>query len=168
MPIVNRLAEFHDDIFAWRRDLHRHPELLYDVHRTAATVAEKLRSVGVDEVATGIGRTGVVGVIRGRKSESGKVVGLRADMDALPLRETSGKTWASTVDGRMHACGHDGHTAMLLGAAPYLAETRNFNGTAVVIFQPVEGGGAGGKAMVHDGLMERVPPARFSESATPS
>jgi amidohydrolase len=155
MPIVNRLAEFHDDIVAWRRDLHRHPEILYEVHRTAAAVAEKLRSFGVDEVATGIGRTGVVGVIRGRKSESGKVVGLRADMDALPLRETTGKPWASTVEGRMHACGHDGHTAMLLGAARYLAETRNFDGTAVVIFQPAEEGGAGGKAMVADGLMER-------------
>jgi amidohydrolase len=155
MPIVNRLAEFHDDIVAWRRDFHRHPEILYEVHRTAAAVADKLRSFGVDEVATGIGRTGVVGVIRGRKSESGKVVGLRADMDALPLRETTGKPWASTVEGRMHACGHDGHTAMLLGAARYLAETRNFDGTAVVIFQPAEEGGAGGKAMVADGLMER-------------
>jgi hippurate hydrolase len=155
MPIVNRFAEFHDDIVAWRRDLHRHPEILYEVHRTAATVAEKLRSFGVDEVATGIGRTGVVGDIHGRKSASGKVVGLRADMDALPLRETTGKPWASTVDGRMHACGHDGHTAMLLGAARYLAETRNFDGTAVVIFQPAEEGGAGGKAMVADGLMER-------------
>ena len=155
MPIVNRLAEFHDDIVAWRRDLHRHPEILYEVHRTAASVAEKLRAFGVDEVATGIGRTGVVGVIRGRKSASGKVVGLRADMDALPLRETTGKPWASTVDGRMHACGHDGHTAMLLGAARYLAETRNFDGTAVVIFQPAEEGGAGGKAMIEDGLMER-------------
>jgi hippurate hydrolase len=155
MPIVNRFADFQDDIAAWRRDLHRHPEILYEVHRTAATVAEKLRSFGVDEVATGIGRTGVVGVIRGRKSDSGRVIGLRADMDALPLNETSGKPWASTVSGRMHACGHDGHTAMLLGAARYLAETRNFDGTAVVIFQPAEEGGAGGKAMVADGLMER-------------
>jgi amidohydrolase len=155
MPIVNRLAEFHDDIVAWRHDLHRHPEILYEVHRTAATVAEKLRSFGVDEVATGIGRTGVVGVIHGRKSGSGKVVGLRADMDALPLREATGKPWASTVDGRMHACGHDGHTAMLLGAARYLAETRNFDGTAVVIFQPAEEGGAGGKAMIADGLLDR-------------
>jgi hippurate hydrolase len=155
MPIINRLADFHDDIVAWRRDLHRHPEILYDVHRTAATVAEKLRSFGVDEVVTGIGRTGVVGVIRGRKSESGKVVGLRADMDALPLRETTGKPWASTIPGRMHACGHDGHTAMLLGAARYLAETRNFDGIAVLIFQPAEEGGAGGKAMIEDGLMQR-------------
>jgi amidohydrolase len=155
MPIINRLAEFHHDIVEWRHDLHRHPEILYEVHRTAATVADKLRSFGVDEVATGIGRTGVVGVIRGRKSESGKVVGLRADMDALPLRETTGKPWASTVTGRMHACGHDGHTAMLLGAARYLAETRNFDGTAVMIFQPAEEGGAGGRAMVADGLMDR-------------
>jgi hippurate hydrolase len=155
MPIVNRLAEFHDDIVAWRHDLHRHPEILYEVQRTAATVAEKLRSFGVDEVATGIGRTGVVGVIRGQRSASGKVVGLRADMDALPLREITGKPWASTIDGRMHACGHDGHTAMLLGAARYLAETRNFDGTVVVIFQPAEEGGAGGKAMIADGLMDR-------------
>jgi amidohydrolase len=155
MPIVNRLADFTDEIVAWRRDIHRHPETLYDVHRTASSVAEKLRSFGLDEVATGIGRTGVVGVIRGRKSESGKVVGLRADMDALPILEATGKPWASTIPGKMHACGHDGHTAMLLGAARYLAETRNFDGTAIVIFQPAEEGGAGGKAMLDDGLMER-------------
>ena len=155
MPIVNRLAEFHDDIVAWRHDFHRHPELLYDVHWTAAKVGEKLRSFGLDEVVTGIGRTGVVGVIKGRKAASGKVVALRADMDALPIREASGKPYASEAPGRMHACGHDGHTAMLLGAARYLAETRNFDGTAVVIFQPAEEGGAGGKAMIDDGLMER-------------
>jgi amidohydrolase len=155
MPIVNRIAEFHDDVVAWRRDFHRHPELLYDVQRTAASVADRLRGFGVDEVATGIGRTGVVGVIHGRKSASGRVVGLRADMDALPIRETTGKPWSSTVEGKMHACGHDGHTAMLLGAARYLAETRNFDGTAVVIFQPAEEGGGGGKAMVEDGLMDR-------------
>jgi amidohydrolase len=155
MPIVNRFADFHDDITAWRRDLHRHPEILYEVHRTAATEAEKLHQFGLDEVATGIGRTGVVGVIRGRNTASGRVIGLRADMDALPIRETTGKPYASTVTGRMHACGHDGHTAMLLGAARYLAETRNFDGTAVLIFQPAEEGGAGGKAMVEDGMMER-------------
>jgi hippurate hydrolase len=155
MPIVNRFAEFHDDIVAWRRDFHRHPELLYDVHRTAATVAERLKAFGLNEVVTGIRRTGVVGVIRGRKSASGKVVALRADMDALPLKEATGKDYASTVNDRMHACGHDGHTAMLLGAARYLAETRNFDGTAVVIFQPAEEGGGGGKAMVDDGLMDR-------------
>jgi hippurate hydrolase len=155
MPIVNRFADFHDDIVAWRRDLHQHPELLYDVHRTAASVAEKLKAFGLDEVTTGIGRTGVVGVIRGRKSDSGRVVGLRADMDALPIAETTGKPYASETPGKMHACGHDGHTAMLLGAARYLAETRNFDGTAVVIFQPAEEGGAGGKAMVDDGLIDR-------------
>jgi hippurate hydrolase len=155
MPIVNRFADFQADTAAWRRDFHQHPELMYDVHRTAAAVAERLRAFGVDEVATGIGRTGVVGVIHGRKGAGGKVIGLRADMDALPLRETTRLPYASLTDGRMHACGHDGHVAMLLGAARYLAETRNFDGTAVVIFQPAEEGGAGGKAMVADGLMER-------------
>jgi amidohydrolase len=155
MPIVNRIAEFHREITAWRRDLHAHPELLYDVHRTAAIVAEKLKSFGCDEVVPGIGQTGVVGVIRGRKGAPGKVIGLRADMDALPIEETNDVPYKSTVPGKMHACGHDGHTAMLLGAAKYLAETRNFAGTAVVIFQPAEEGGAGGKAMVSDGMMER-------------
>src|ERR1041385_7682650 len=154
MPIVNRIAEFHADITAWRRDLHAHPELMYDVHRTAASVAEKLKAFGCDEVVPGIGRTGVVGVIRGRKG-SGKTIGLRADMDALPIEEATNLPYKSTVPGKMHACGHDGHTAMLLGAARYLAETRNFAGTAVVIFQPAEEGGAGGKAMIDDGLMDR-------------
>ena len=154
MPIVNRVADLHAEITAWRRDLHAHPELQYDVHRTAAAVAEKLTSFGCDEVVTGIGKTGVVGVIRGRKPGA-KVVGLRADMDALPIEEATALPYKSTVPGKMHACGHDGHTAMLLGAARYLAETRNFAGTAVVIFQPAEEGGAGGKAMVQDGLMER-------------
>ena len=155
MPIVNRIADFHAEIAAWRRDIHAHPELLYDVHRTAGTVAEKLRSFGCDEVVTGIGRTGVVGVIRGAKvGESARVIGLRADMDALPIEEANDVPYKSTVPGKMHACGHDGHTAMLLGAARYLAETRNFVGTAVLIFQPAEEGGAGGKAMVQDGLME--------------
>jgi hippurate hydrolase len=155
MPIVNRFADFQADTAAWRQDLHRHPELMYDVNRTAATVAEKLRAFGLDEVVTGIGRTGVVGVIKGRRSASGKVIGLRADMDALPLTEITGKPYASETPGKMHACGHDGHTAMLLGAARYLAETRNFDGTAIVIFQPAEEGGAGGKAMIEDGLMDR-------------
>ncbi len=154
MPIINRFADFHDDIVAWRRDIHSHPELLYEVHRTAATVADKLRAFGLDEVVTGIGRTGVVGVIRGRR-DGKRVIALRADMDALPIAEETGKPYASTVAGKMHACGHDGHTAMLLGAARYLAETRNFAGTAVVIFQPAEEGGAGAKAMIDDGLMER-------------
>src|SRR6476660_3557442 len=155
MPIINRFAEFHDDIVAWRREFHRHPELLYEEHWTAAKVAERLRSFGVDEVVSGIGRTGVVGVIKGRKAGAGKVIALRADMDALPIREATGKPYASEAPGRMHACGHDGHSAMLLGAARYLAETRNFAGTAVVIFQPAEEGGAGGKAMIDDGMMDR-------------
>jgi amidohydrolase len=154
MPIVNRIADLHDEITAWRRDMHMHPELQYDVHRTAASVVDKLKSFGCDDVVPGIGRTGVVGVIRGRKPGN-KVVGLRADMDALPLEEETGLPYKSTVPGKMHACGHDGHTAMLLGAAKYLAETRNFAGTAVVIFQPAEEGGAGGEAMVKDGLMTR-------------
>jgi amidohydrolase len=156
MPIVNRIADLHGEITAWRRDIHAHPELLYDVHRTAATVADKLRSFGCDEVVTGIGRTGVVGVIRGGKAgHSNRVIGLRADMDALPIEEANDVPYKSTVAGKMHACGHDGHTAMLLGAARYLTETRNFAGTAVVIFQPAEEGGAGGDAMVKDGLMDR-------------
>ena len=155
MPIVNRIADFYSDITAWRRDIHAHPEVLYDVHRTAGTVADKLKSFGCDEVVTGIGRTGVVGVIRGGRGESGRVIGLRADMDALPIFEINDVAYKSTVPGKMHACGHDGHTAMLLGAARYLAETRNFAGTAIVIFQPAEEGGGGGRAMVQDGLMER-------------
>src|SRR5215472_17471095 len=158
MPIVNRLSDLHAEITAWRHDLHAHPELQYDVHRTAATVAEKLKAFGYDDVVTGIGRTGMVGVIRGSRTGADggrKVIGLRADMDALPIEEATNVAYKSTVPGRMHACGHDGHTAMLLGAAKYLAETRNFAGTAVVIFQPAEEGGAGGRAMVKDGLMDR-------------
>src|SRR5437660_4334551 len=159
MPIVNRIASMQGEISAWRRDIHAHPELRYDVQRTAATVADKLKRFGCDEVVTGIGRTGVVGVIRGGKGgkggEGGRVIGLRADMDALPIEEAGDVPYKSTVPGKMHACGHDGHTAMLLGAANYLAETRNFSGTAVVIFQPAEEGGAGGKAMIQDGLMDR-------------
>ncbi len=155
MPIVNRIADLQAEIAEWRHDLHAHPELLYDVQRTAATVADKLKAFGCDEVVPGLGRTGVVGVIHGRKGKSDKVIGLRADMDALPIEEANDLPYKSTVPGKMHACGHDGHTAMLLGAARYLAETRNFAGTAIVIFQPAEEGGAGGKAMVQDGLMER-------------
>ncbi|WP_288941948.1 M20 aminoacylase family protein [uncultured Roseovarius sp.] len=155
MPVKNRFAELHDQITEWRRDLHAHPEILFDTHRTAALVADRLRDFGCDEVVTGLGRTGVVGVIRGRNTGSGKVVGLRADMDALPIHETTGLDYASQTPGKMHACGHDGHTAMLLGAAQYLAETRNFDGTCVVIFQPAEEGGGGGREMCADGLMER-------------
>ena len=131
------------------------PNSLYDVPRTAAFVAERLEAFGCDEVATGIGRTGVVGIIRGRGAASARTIGLRADMDALPIHETTNLAYQSANPGKMHACGHDGHTAMLLGAARYLAQSRNFSGTAVVIFQPAEEGGGGGKAMLDDGLMER-------------
>ena len=155
MPVKNRFAELHSDITAWRRDLHEHPEILFETHRTSATVAEKLRAFGCDEVVEGIGRTGVVGVIKGKTTASGKVVGLRADMDALPIHEETGLAYASKTDGAMHACGHDGHTAMLLGAAQYLAETRNFDGTTIVIFQPAEEGGGGAKVMCDDGMMDR-------------
>ncbi len=158
MPIVNRVADLQPDIQAWRREIHEHPELTYDVHRTAAFVADRLREFGCDEVATGLGRTGVVGVIKGRKPAGTadiKVIGLRADMDALPIEEATNLPYASKTPGLMHACGHDGHTAMLLGAARYLAETRNFAGDAVVIFQPAEEDGAGAAAMIKDGLMDR-------------
>ncbi|MCA2010402.1 M20 family metallopeptidase [Cereibacter sphaeroides] len=155
MPVKNRFAELLPEITAWRRDFHENPELLFDTHRTAGIVAEKLREFGCDEVVEGIGRTGVVGVIKGRATDSGKVVGLRADMDALPIYEASGVEHASKTPGKMHACGHDGHTAMLLGAAKYLAETRNFDGTVVVIFQPAEEGGGGGKVMCDEGMMNR-------------
>mgnify|MGYP001462347297 FL=1 len=155
MPVKNRFADLHAALTEMRRDFHQHPELSYEEHRTAGIVAAKLREFGCDEVVEGIGRTGVVGVIRGRSTASGRVVGLRADMDALPIHEATGAAHASQTPGKMHACGHDGHTVMLLGAAQYLAETRAFDGTAVVIFQPAEEGGAGGRAMVEDGLMDR-------------
>ncbi|NOD98444.1 amidohydrolase [Ruegeria sp. HKCCD6228] len=155
MPIKNRLAEMHEEITGWRRDIHQHPEILYDTHRTSALVAEKLKEFGCDEVVTGIGRTGVVGVIRGKSDTQGRVIGLRADMDALPMQEQTGLDYASKTSGAMHACGHDGHTAMVLGAAKYLSETRNFDGTAIVIFQPAEEGGNGAEAMCKDGLMDR-------------
>ncbi|MGD9295190.1 MAG: M20 aminoacylase family protein [Roseobacter sp.] len=155
MPIKNRFAELQPEIAAWRRDLHANPELLFDTHRTAGIVADKLKAFGCDEIVTGIGQTGVVGVIKGKSDKSGRIVGLRADMDALPIPEQTGLEYASKTPGKMHACGHDGHTAMLLGAARYLCETRNFDGTAVVIFQPAEEGGGGGREMCKDGLMER-------------
>ncbi|MFT4014973.1 MAG: M20 aminoacylase family protein [Paracoccus sp. (in: a-proteobacteria)] len=155
MPVKNRFAELLPEITAWRRDFHQHPELLYETHRTSARVAELLREFGCDEVTEGIGRTGVVGVIKGRSDSSGRVIGLRADMDALPIHERTGAEHASKIAGAMHACGHDGHTAMLLGAAKYLAETRNFDGTAVMIFQPAEEGGGGGLAMIQDGMVDR-------------
>ena len=155
MPVKNRIADMAPEIAGWRQDFHEHPELLFDVHRTAARVADLCRSFGCDEVAEGVGRTGVVAVIRGRGTTSGRVVGLRADMDALPIKEQTGLAYASKTPGKMHACGHDGHTSMLLGAAKYLAETRNFDGTAICIFQPAEEGGGGGREMVKDGLMQR-------------
>ncbi len=154
MPILNRAAEMQEEITAWRRHLHKEPEIGFDVFKTAAFVAQKLEEFGCDEVVTGIGRSGVVGIIAGRLG-SGPAIGLRADMDALPILETSGAPHASTIAGKAHACGHDGHTAMLLGAAKYLAETRNFAGTVAVIFQPAEEGGGGGREMVRDGMMER-------------
>ncbi|PID62028.1 MAG: amidohydrolase [Gammaproteobacteria bacterium] len=155
MPIRNRIADFLPDIVAWRHDIHAHPELMFDTRRTGDFVAEKLGEFGCDEIVTGIAETGVVGVIRGNKGDNGRVVGLRADMDALPIEEETGVDYASTIPGLMHACGHDGHTAMLLGAARYLAETRNFAGAVAVIFQPAEEGGGGGEVMCKEGMMER-------------
>ena len=150
----NRIAALHAEVTAWRRDLHAHPEIGFEERRTAAFVAAKLREFGVDEVIEGIGRTGVVGLIRGRAP--GPAIGLRADMDALPMTERTGLPHASTAPGRMHACGHDGHTAMLLGAAKLLAEERDFAGTVAVVFQPAEEGGGGGREMVEDGLIART------------
>jgi hippurate hydrolase len=155
MAIKNRFADWHDEITAWRRDIHQHPEIRFEEHRTAGIVADKLRAFGCDEVVTGVGQTGVVGVIRGQTSGSGRVLGFRADMDALPMQEETGLPHASQNAGAMHACGHDGHTAMLLGAARYLAETRNFDGTVVLLFQPAEEGGGGARAMVEEGVLDR-------------
>jgi hippurate hydrolase len=153
MPILNRVAEWQDELTAWRRHLHSRPELSFQEVETAAFVAERLRSFGVDEVHTGIAKTGVVGVIRGAPG-SGSIA-LRADMDALPIAERTGLPYQSVHAGRMHACGHDGHTTMLLGAARYLAETRRFAGTVFVVFQPAEEGAGGGRVMVEEGLFER-------------
>lgn len=155
MPVINRVAEFTSDVTEWRRHLHRNPELLFALDGTAAFVADKLRDFGCDVVETGIGQSGVVAVIRGRSDSSGRRVGLRADMDALPIEEIGEAEHRSRVPGKMHACGHDGHTAILLGAARYLAETRNFDGEAVLVFQPAEEGADGARAMLDDGLMER-------------
>ncbi|MDX2485067.1 MAG: M20 aminoacylase family protein [Pseudodonghicola sp.] len=155
MPIKNRFAELLPEITAWRQDIHCHPELGFEETRTAALVADKLRAFGCDEVVTGVGQTGVVGVIRGKSDSRGHVIGLRGDMDALPICEESGAAYASQTPGVMHACGHDGHTAMLLGAARYLAETRNFDGTVVLLFQPAEELGSGAKGMIDDGVMDR-------------
>lgn len=155
MPIKNRLGEMTDEIIEWRHHLHAHPELMYDVHETAAFVVDQLKGFGLTDITTGIGRTGVVAVIEGKANTSGKVIGLRADMDALPITEASGVDYVSENPGVMHACGHDGHTSILLGAAKYLSETRNFDGKVVLIFQPAEEGGAGALAMCQDGLMDK-------------
>ena len=160
MPVNNRIADFHAEMTAWRRDLHEHPELAFEEVRTSGIVADKLHEFGCDEVVTGIAKTGVVGVIRGRNSGNGRAIGLRADMDALPILEDTGLPYASKTPGKMHACGHDGHTTMLLGAAKYLAETRNFDGTVYVIFQPAEENFGGGEVMVQEGLFERFPMER--------
>ncbi|HEY1941492.1 MAG TPA: M20 aminoacylase family protein [Roseiarcus sp.] len=154
MSVNPAIQEYVPDAQQWRRELHRNPELLYDLPRTSNFVAERLREFGCDEVRTAIGKSGVVGVIKGRKGDGKRVIALRADMDALPIEEATNLPYRSAVPGKMHACGHDGHTAMLLGAARYLAKTRDFSGTAVVVFQPAEEGGAGAKAMIDDGLME--------------
>lgn len=155
MPVINRLADYQADIAAIRQDLHEYPELQYDLPRTTAKVVEHLKSFGIEDITTNIGQSGIVAVIEGKTNTSGKTIGLRADMDALPLQETSGVAHSSKTDGKMHACGHDGHTSMLLGAARYLNETRNFDGRVVLIFQPAEEGGGGAKAMIDDGLMDR-------------
>lgn len=155
MRTTDRLDNLLPEVTEWRRHLHQHPELGYEVHQTAAFVANKLREFGVDEVVEGVGRTGVVGVIKGRSQRSGKVIGIRADMDALPIIEATGAHWSSETPGIMHACGHDGHTSMVLGAARAMADSRDFDGTLVVIFQPAEEGGAGAKAMIEDRLMDR-------------
>jgi len=152
-----RLAAWHNELTAFRRDLHAHPELGFEEVRTAGRVAEALRLAGVDEVHTGIARTGVVGVVRGARNESGRMIGLRADMDALPVREENDFAWRSSAHGLMHGCGHDGHTTMLIGAARYLAQTRHFDGSVALIFQPGEEGYAGAKAMIDDGLFDRFP-----------
>lgn len=153
MPVVNRIAEFSEDMKTWRRWMHQHPEIQFDCHETAAFVAERLREFGVDEIHEGIAQSGIVAIINGQGD--GPTIGLRADMDALPMQETTGLEHASTVDGKMHACGHDGHTTMLLGAARYLAETRRFKGRVALIFQPAEEGGGGGEVMVQEGIMDR-------------
>ena len=152
----DQISHILPDITALRRDIHAHPEIRYEEERTSRLVAEQLKAYGADEVVTGLGKTGVVALIRG-KGASNRGIALRADMDALPIQEESALAYKSKTPGKMHACGHDGHTAMLLGAARHLAATRNFAGTAVLIFQPAEEGGAGAKAMIDDGLFSRFP-----------
>ncbi len=160
IPLPNSIADLEAEMTAWRRDLHAHPELNYEEVRTAGIVAEKLRAWGFDEVAEGLGKTGVVGILHGAdgpaEAQADRIL-IRADMDALPISEATGLPYASKTPGKMHACGHDGHTVMLLGAARHLSDTRNFSGTVVFVFQPAEEGGGGAKAMIDDGLLERWP-----------
>jgi hippurate hydrolase len=153
MPVLNRIADYADEMKTWRRHLHMHPELAFDCHQTAAFIVERLREIGVDEIHPGIAKTGIVAIING--TGDGPTIGLRADMDALPIEETTGADHASTVPGKMHACGHDGHVTMLLGAAKYLAETRRFSGRVALLFQPAEEDGGGGQVMVQEGVMDR-------------
>jgi len=153
MPVINRISAYAEDMKTWRRHLHMHPELQFDCHETAAFVVERLKEFGITEIHTGIAQSGVVAIIEGKSD--GPTIGLRADMDALPMQETTGLEHASTVEGKMHACGHDGHTTMLLGAARYLAETRNFSGRVALIFQPAEEGGGGAGVMVEEGIMDK-------------
>jgi len=157
MPVVNRIADYADEMKTWRRHLHAHPELEFACHETAAFVVARLKEFGVDEIHEGIATSGVVAIINGQGDmpQDGPTIGLRADMDALPMPETTGLEYASTVEGAMHACGHDGHTTMLLGAARYLAETRKFSGRVALIFQPAEESGGGAGVMVQEGMMER-------------
>ena len=160
MPVINRIAEFEPELTAWRRDFHMHPELNFEEHRTAGIVAQRLREFGCDQVIEGFSGTGVIGLIHGEGGPNGRAIGLRADMDALPIEERTGAAWASQNAGKMHACGHDGHTTRLLGGARYLAETRNFSGTVVLIFQPAEERGGGAEVMVRDGIFQQFPMSR--------
>jgi len=153
MPVLNRIAAYAEEMKGWRRHLHMHPELAFDCHDTAAYIADRLREIGVDEIHTGIAKTGIVAIINGQGA--GPTIGLRADMDALPIAEITGAEYASTIPGKMHACGHDGHVTMLLGAAKYLAETRKFSGRVALLFQPAEEDGGGGQVMVQEGVMDR-------------
>ena len=159
-PLKNSIAAMIPELTEWRRDFHRHPELAYDLPRTSRVVAERLRGFGFDEIVEGVGRTGILGILHGAKGAARNAdtrVLLRADMDALPIVEASGAEYSSASPGCMHACGHDGHTTMLLGAARWLAENREFDGTLVFCFQPAEEGGAGAQAMIDDGMLERFP-----------